>query len=110
MYYPQVQWLFFRSSSSLFPIINDKRSRPFIGFMSKVMYKAGCWDYNSFYIGKQSSGCMTGIKTGRFKALTSTRHSSAVADHKTLTGHRIKWHHFDISATGRNAYTVLYFG
>ena len=30
------------------------------------------------------------------------RHSSAIADHMTQTGHRIKWDHFDILATGQS--------
>ena len=34
--------------------------------------------------------------------LTSTNHASAIADRMTLTGHRIKWDHFDILATGRS--------
>ena len=37
-----------------------------------------------------------------FKALTSESHSSAIADHMTQTGHRIKWDHFDILATGQS--------
>ena len=39
-------------------------------------------------------------KTEHFKALTSNSHSSAIAEHMTQTGHRIKWDHFDILATG----------
>ena len=35
-------------------------------------------------------------KTEHLKAMTSTTHSSAIADHMTQTGHRIKWDHFDI--------------
>ena len=44
------------------------------------------------------------IKSQRFrnKALTSNSHSSAIADHMTQTGHRIKWDHFDILATGQS--------
>ena len=41
-------------------------------------------------------------KTEHFKALTSNSHSSAIADHTTQTGHRIKWDHFDILATGQS--------
>ena len=41
-------------------------------------------------------------KTEHFKALTSNSHSSAIADHMTQTGHRIKWDHFDILATGQS--------
>ena len=32
----------------------------------------------------------------------STNHASAIADHMTLTDHRIKWDHFDVLATGRS--------
>ena len=35
-------------------------------------------------------------KTEHFKTMTSNTHSSAIADHMTQTGHRIKWDHFDI--------------
>ena len=52
-------------------------------------------------MGKQSVDYMTG-KTEHFKALTSNSHSSAIADHMTQTGHRIKWDHFDILATGQS--------
>jgi len=41
-------------------------------------------------------------KMERFKALTSNSHSSALADHMTQTGRRIKWDHFDILATGQS--------
>ena len=41
-------------------------------------------------------------KTEHFKALTSNSHSSAIVDHMTQTGHRIKWDHFDILATGQS--------
>ena len=41
-------------------------------------------------------------KTEHFKALTSNSHSSAIADHMTQTGHKIKWDHFDILATGQS--------
>ena len=37
-----------------------------------------------------------------FKALTSESHSSAIADQMNQTGHRIKWDHFDILATGQS--------
>ena len=41
-------------------------------------------------------------KTEHFRALTSNSHSSAIDDHMTQTGHRIKWVHFDILATGQS--------
>ena len=34
--------------------------------------------------------------------LMSDNHASDIADHMTLTDHRIKWDHFDILATGRS--------
>ena len=40
-------------------------------------------------------------KTEHFKPLTSNSHSSAIANHMTQTGHRIKWDHIDILATGQ---------
>ena len=36
------------------------------------------------------------------KRNTSNSHSSAIADDMTQTGHRIKWYHFDILATGQS--------
>ena len=41
---------------------------------------------------KQSVACMTGKQSilKIFKALTSTNHASAVTDHMTMKGHRIK--------------------
>ena len=47
-----------------------------------------------FTLEKQSVGSMTEKR--------STNYASAIADHMTLTGHRIKWDHFDILATGRS--------
>ena len=34
--------------------------------------------------------------------MKSNSHSSTIADYMTLTGHRIKWDHFDILATGQS--------
>ena len=39
-------------------------------------------------------------KTEHFKALSKNCQVSAIADHITLTGHNIKWDHFEILATG----------
>ena len=41
-------------------------------------------------------------KTEYFKALTKNDHSSAIADHIKITGHKIKWDNFDILASGKN--------
>ena len=73
--------------------------------MSKVVYKAGCWDCNARYIGKTKRR-LHDMETEHFKALRSTNHASAVADNMTLTGHRIKCDHFDILATDDLMYIV----
>ena len=41
-------------------------------------------------------------KTEHFKALTQGCHASALADHVISTGHKNKWDHFDILATGKS--------
>ena len=69
--------------------------------MLRVVYKPSCWNCNFFYIGKTKRR-LQDRKTEHFKALKSTNHASAIADHMTLTGQRIKWDHFDILATGRS--------
>ena len=56
---------------------------------------------NYFYTGKTKRR-LHDRKTEHFKALTSNSHSSAIADHMTQTGHKIKWDHFDILATGQS--------
>ena len=71
---------------------------------SKVVYKASCWDCDDCYIGKTKRR-LHDRKTE--KALTSNSHSSAIADHMTQTGHRIKWDHFDILATGQRLMKML---
>ena len=65
-----------------------------------LVYKAS-WDCNESYAGKTKRR-LHDKKTEHFKALTSNSHSSAIADHMTQTGHRIKWDHFDILATGQS--------
>ena len=78
---------------SLFPpITEDRCSR---SHLSKVVYKAGSWDFNAFQIGK-TKRWLHDRETVHFKVLTSNNYSSAVADHIALTGHRIKWDHLDI--------------
>ena len=56
---------------------------------SKVVYKASCWDCDDFYTGK-TKRWLHDRQTEHFKTLTSNSHSSAIADHMTQTGHRIK--------------------
>ena len=68
---------------------------------SKIVYKASCWDCDSFYIGKTKRR-LHDRKSEHFKALTQVGHASAVADHTISTGHNIKWDHFEILATGKS--------
>ena len=53
--------------------------------MSKVVYKASCWDCQDFFIGKTKRR-LHDRKTEHFKGITSTCHASAIADHVTSTG------------------------
>ena len=87
--------LFFETLAglSLFFPYKDRLSR---SLMSKVVYKASCWDCDDFYIGKTKRR-LHDRKTGHFKALTH-----AIADHMSSTGHNIKWDHFEILTTGRS--------
>ena len=41
-------------------------------------------------------------KTEQFKELTKDRHTFAIADHISSTGHNIKWDHFEILTTGKS--------
>ena len=68
--------------------------------MSRIIYKAGCWDCNEFHIGKTKRR-LHDRKTEHFKALSKCDHTSAVADQMKTTGHNIKWNHFDILASGK---------
>ena len=68
---------------------------------SKIVYKACCWDCDSFYVGKTKRR-LHDRKSEHFKALTQIGHTSAVADHVISTGHNIKWDHFEILATGKS--------
>ena len=86
-----------RRIKSFFPY-KDRLNR---SLMSKVVYKASCWDCDDFYIGKTKRR-LHDRKTEHFKALAKSCHTSAIADHITSTGHNIKWDHFDILATGRS--------
>ena len=51
---------------------------------------------------KQNEDCMTEKPAEHFKAITSTCHASAIADHVKSTGHNLKWDHFEILAKGRS--------
>ena len=84
---------------SLFSPIKTSSAAP-LGRSSKVVCRASCWDCEDCYIGKTKRR-LHDRKTEHFKALTSNSHSSAIADHMTQTGHKIKWDHLDILATGQ---------
>ena len=82
-----------RRIKSFFPykdMINRSR-------LSKVVYKASCWDCQDFYISKTKSR-LHDRKTEHFKGIRSTCHASAIADHVTSTVHNLKWDHFEILA------------
>ena len=68
---------------------------------SKVVYRANCWDCDSFYVGKTKRR-LHDRKTEHFKALSQGCHASALADHVISTGHNIIWDHFDILTTGKS--------
>jgi len=70
--------------------------------LSKVIYKARCWNCNDFYIGK-TKWRLYDWKTERFKALLKQDHSSGT-DHVKTTGHNTKWDHLDILASGKIDY------
>ena len=57
--------------------------------MSRIIYKAGCWDCNEFYIGKTKRR-LHDRKTEHFKTLSKCGHTSAIADHMNTTGHWFK--------------------
>ena len=88
-----------RRIKSFFPY-KDRLNR---SQLSKVVYKASCWNCNDFYIGKTKRR-LHDRKTEHFKALLKPDHFSAVADHIKTTGHNIKWDHFDILAFGKTDY------
>ena len=70
---------------------------------SKVVYRANCWDCDSFYVGKTKRR-LHDRKTEHFKALSQGCHASALADHVISTGHNIKWDHFDILTIGNSVW------
>ena len=45
---------------------------------------------------------LTGVQTEPFEALTEDHHTSAIADHISLTDHNIKSDHFEILTTGKS--------
>ena len=71
--------------------------------MSKVVYKASCWDCQDFYIGKTKRR-LHDRRTEHFKAITSNCHADHVKSTGQVksTGHNLKWDHFDILAKGRS--------
>ena len=92
--------MYFQSAhriKSFFPY-KDKINR---SQMSKVVYKASCWDCQDFYIGKTNVDCMT-EKLNILKGSQVPVMQSAIADHVTPTSHNLKWDHFEILAKGRS--------
>ena len=69
--------------------------------LSKIAYKASCWDCQDFYIGKIKRR-LYDRKTEAFQAITSSCRASAIVDHVMSTCHNLKWDHF--------AYTAEYNG
>ena len=86
-----------RCIKSFFPY-KDRLSR---SQLSKVIYKASCWDCDEFYIGKTKRR-LHDRKTEHFKALVKSDLSSAIAEHVRATGHNIDWDHFDILGSGKS--------
>ena len=82
---------------SLFPY-KDRLTR---AQMCRFVYKTSCWDCQEFYVGK-TKRTLHDRKTEHFKFITSSNHSSAIADHVASTGHNMKWGHFEILARGRS--------
>ena len=79
------------ASSPFFPTnIRINRSQ-----MSKVVYKAGWWHCQDFYIGKKIQR-LHDRKTEHFEGITSTCHACAISDHVTPNDHSLKWDHFEI--------------
>ena len=68
-----------------------------------MLYRANCWDCNGFYIGKTKRR-LYDRKTEHFKALSKNDSTSAINDHVKITGHNIKWDHFDILAKCKTGY------
>ena len=58
--------------------------------LSKVVYKASCWDCDDFYIGKTKRR-LHDRKTEHFKALSENCQTSAIADHTILNGIILKF-------------------
>ena len=81
--------LFFQSTrriKSFFPY-RDRFNR---SQKSNIVYKASCWDCDTFYIGKTKTR-LHDRKTEHLKALIQNGHASAVTKHSISTGHNIKW-------------------
>ena len=89
-----------------FELIGALQGSPDPSQMSRIIYKAGCWDCNEFYIGKTKRR-LHDRKTEHFKALSKCDHTSAIADHMKTTGHNIIWDHFDILASGKTDFTFI---
>ena len=83
------------SLSFLIKIVSTGRRK------SKIVYKASCWNFDAFYIGKTKRRLQKDWAL-HWTALTQIGHASAVAEHSISTaGHNIKWDHFEILASGQ---------
>ena len=76
LYQPQGYFSEHTRIKSYFPY-KDRLNR---SQMSRIIYKAGCWDCNEFYIGKTKRR-LHDRKTEHFKVLSKCDHTSAIAGH-----------------------------
>ena len=70
--------------------------------MSKIVYKASCWDYQDFLHRKKQN---VDYMTEKLSILKGSQvpqcHAPALADHVTSTSHNLKRDHFEILVNGR---------
>ena len=90
----------FTNSNSLQSFFRYK-DQPSASDSSKIVYKATCWDCDAAYIG-MTTRRLRKRKEEHFAALSSSTSYSAVADHTTNLGHRIRWDHFKVLERGRS--------
>ena len=68
--------------------------------LSKVVYRAGCWDCDATYIGKTQRR-LHDRKKEHFQAIKNNHQHSSIVNHMKNTGHKIKWDHFDVIESGK---------
>ena len=90
----------FTNSNSLQSFFRYK-DQPSASDSSKVVYKATCWDCDAAYIG-MTTRRLRKRNAEHFAALSSSTSYSAIADHTTNLGHRIRWDHFEVLERGRS--------